>query len=438
MSNNTPSTKVLPGFMELLPADQLLFNSIKETIRETYESFGFSPIDTPLIERAEVLLSKSGGETEKQVYRFLKGKNDLALRFDLTIPLARYVSEHFHELAFPFRRYHIGKVYRGERPQRGRYREFYQCDIDIIGKESLDLMNDAEIPSVIYAVFSKLNFGKFLIKINNRKIISGLMEELGIKELSVDVLRIIDKLEKIGEEAVCEMLQEIGITEEQSEKIFAFLGLSGTSTEIIEQLRTLGVTAKQFALGVNELECVVANLALLGVPEEAFMIDLTIARGLDYYTGTVYETTLVDHPEIGSICSGGRYDNLAKKFTDKKLPGVGISIGLTRLFWQLTEVGIIKNSATANTNVLVIPLTEDLSTAISIAKTLREQSIATELYAEKAKMKTKLSYANKRGVPYVILVGEEEINTGRYGLKNMETGEQVECTIDELAENLRA
>lgn len=417
-------TRVLPGFMELLPAEQIVFNNMLDMIRRTYEQYGFVPIDTPVIERADVLLAKVGGETAKQIYRFAKGDNDLALRFDLTVPLARYVAEHASDLAFPFRRYHIGKVYRGESPQKGRYREFYQCDVDIIGNETLSLINDAEIPRIVYDVFTKLAIGPFVIRINNRKLITGLLNSAGVGNLAVEVMRVIDKIEKVGEEEVRFNLLSLNLTESAIQLIFKFLAIKSTADETIQQLKTLGIVDTVFELGISELTEVVRCMRVLGIPDGAFAIDLSIARGLDYYTGTVYETTLVDYPGVGSICSGGRFDNLAEKYTDRKLPGVGISIGLTRLFSQLQGVGLIKSGSSTLTKVLVVPLVDDPAVSLEIATMLRTSGIAVEVYLEGGKMKKKLSYADKIGVPFVILVGEEEISSGLFAVKNMDTGNQ--------------
>ena len=429
-------TKVLPGFMELLPANQLLFNDMTKTISGVFEQFGFVPIDTPAIERAEVLLSKTGGDTEKQIYSFKKGDTDLALRFDLTVPLARYVSEHVHNLNFPFRRYHIGKVHRGERPQKGRYREFYQCDIDIVGKDSLNLINDAEIPAVISAVFTKLDFGPFVIRINNRRVVTGLLESLDLSSLSTEVLRVIDKLDKIGKDAMREMLTELLVSSEAIDQLFTFLSIKGTNEEVLVALKDLKIENKTFEAGISDLETVITHLKDFDVPEKNYMIDLGIARGLDYYTGTVYETMLVEHPEVGSVCSGGRYDNLAEKFTPQKLPGVGISIGLTRLFSQLIDLNIIQSGAATKSKVLVIPMIDDISIALKLASQLRARDIATETYTEDAKIKTKMSYANKKGIPYVLLVGEEEVAENLYSLKEMETGEQMKDSMEVLIQKL--
>ena len=424
--------RTLPGFMELLPSEQILFNQIKETIEDTYKMYGFLPLDTPVIELSDVLLAKAGGETEKQIYRFNKGDTDLALRFDLTVPLSKYVAKNYGNLSFPFRRYQIGKVYRGERAQKGRFREFYQCDIDIIGDGELDLINDAELPSVIYTIFTKLGFSDFTIKINNRKILNGLFQSLGQKENAVEILRIIDKIEKIGKENVIEELRKINIEDGVINKIIDFIEIRGTNSEKLEKLKSLGIENETFNKGIEELEFVANNMSLFGVPEENYMIDLTIARGLDYYTGTVYETFLNDYRELGSICSGGRYENLAEYYTDKKLPGVGISIGLTRLFYKLNELNLIKTNKKSISDILIIPMTEDLSTAIRIATKLRNQGIKTEIYLNNKKLKAKFKYADKLEIPYVIIIGEDEIRNNVVKLKDMKTGEEKEVSMDDL------
>ena len=377
MAKTEPRT--LSGFMELLPNEQILFNQMKETIENTYKKFGFLPLDTPIVELSEVLLAKAGGETEKQIYRFNKGDTDLSLRFDLTVPLSKYVAKNYGNLSFPFRRYQIGKVYRGERTQKGRFREFYQCDIDIIGDGELDLINDAELPSVIYSIFTDLGFSDFTIRVNNRKILNGLFEGIGQKEASVEILRIIDKIDKIGKEAVIEELQKLGVAESAVQKIVNFIEIEGTSEEKLEKLKSLDIENETFKTGIYELEYVIKNMNLFGIPEKNYNVDLTIARGLDYYTGTVYETFLNDYRELGSVCSGGRYENLAEYYTDKKLPGVGISIGLTRLFYKLNELELIKATKKSIAQVLVIPMVEDLTVPIKVATALRNNGINTEI-----------------------------------------------------------
>ena len=424
--------RTLAGFMELLPNEQILFNQMKEKIENTYKKFGFLPLDTPIIELSEVLLAKAGGETEKQIYRFQKGDTDLALRFDLTVPLAKYVAKNYGNLSFPFRRYQIGKVYRGERAQKGRYREFYQCDIDIIGDGELDLINDAEMPSVIYAIFKELGFEDFTIKINNRKILNGLFESVEQKENSVEILRIIDKIEKIGKQSVIEEFQKLGLKEKQIKNIIDFIEIEGTSDQKIEKLENLGIQNETYKKGVEELKAVIKNVKLFGVPESNFTVDLTIARGLDYYTGTVYETFLNDYREIGSVCSGGRYENLAEYYTNKSLPGVGVSIGLTRLFYKLNELNIIKAEKKSVADILIVPMVENLEEPIKLATKLRNMGINTEIYLNDKKLKAKFKYADKLEIPYVIVMGEDEIKSGEITLKDMKTGEEEKLPIDEV------
>ena len=424
--------RTLAGFMELLPNEQILFNQMKEKIENTYKKFGFLPLDTPIIELSEVLLAKAGGETEKQIYRFQKGDTDLALRFDLTVPLAKYVAKNYGNLSFPFRRYQIGKVYRGERAQKGRYREFYQCDIDIIGDGELDLINDAEMPSVIYAIFKELGFEDFTIKINNRKILNGLFESVEQKENSVEILRIIDKIEKIGKQSVIEEFQKLGLKENQIKNIIDFIEIEGTSDQKIEKLENLGIQNETYKKGVEELKTVIKNVNLFGVPESNFTVDLTIARGLDYYTGTVYETFLNDYRELGSVCSGGRYENLAEYYTNKSLPGVGVSIGLTRLFYKLNELNIIKAEKKSVADILIIPMVENLEEPIKLATKLRNVGINTEIYLNDKKLKAKFKYADKLEIPYVIVIGEDEIKSGEITLKDMKTGAEEKLPIDEV------
>ena len=429
--------RTLPGFMELLPNEQIKFNSMMDKIRKSYEEFGFLPVDTPIIEMADVLLAKAGGETEKQIYRFNKGENDLALRFDLTVPLAKYVCEYNNDITFPFKRYQIGKVYRGERPQKGRYREFYQCDIDIIGDGELSIINDAEMPSVIYTTIKKLGFNNFTIRINNRKILNGLYKELELKENSVEIMRIIDKLEKIGTDNVIKCLQDLNIAQDKIDKIISFIEIDGSTDEKLEKLKALNFKNELFLQGLDELSQVVKYVRLFGVPDTNFKVDLTIARGLDYYTGTVYETFLNDYREVGSVCSGGRYDNLAEFYTDKKMPGVGVSIGLTRLFYKLNELDIIKEKEKSISKVLVLSMTENTDRALEVGTKLREAGINTDVYLENKKTKAKFKYADKLQIPYVAIIGEEEEKNGTVSLKNMETGEQKEVDIDELIKILK-
>ena len=435
--NKKVEPKTLPGFMELMPTEQILFNQIKEQIRQTYEEYGFLPLDTPIIESSEVLLAKAGGETEKQIYRFNKGENDLSLRFDLTVPLAKYVSQYYSQLSFPFRRYQIGKVYRGEKPQKGRFREFYQCDIDIIGDGELNIANDAEIPSVIYNIFKNLGFDKFTICINNRKILNGLYEHLELKEKSVDIMRIIDKIEKIGKENVIKELQKIGVDNKSIELIMNFMEIEGNTDERLYKLEQMQIKNGLLEEGLNELKSIVRNIRLFGVPDQNFTVDYTIARGLDYYTGTVYETFLDEYKSLGSVCSGGRYDNLAEYYTDKKLPGVGISIGLTRLFYKLNEMNIIKAKQKSISKVLVISMGEDLSKSIETVTALRKAGISSEVYLNDKKIKTKFKYADKLKIPYVIVIGEDEIKNNVITLKNMENGQQEVLILEEAINKIK-
>ena len=425
MATMTPRT--LSGFMELLPKPQQQMERMMEILRRTYALYGFTPLDTPVIEAAEVLLAKGGGETEKQIYRFQKGDADLALRFDLTVPLAKYVALHYNDLSFPFRRYQIGKVYRGERAQRGRFREFYQADIDIIGDGRLSITNEAEIPAIIYKTFSTLGLRRFQIRVNNRKILNGFYAMLGLTEKSGDVMRTVDKLDKIGPEKVKSILvEDVGVSPAAADEVLSFIAIGGGNQAVLAALEGYQSRSAVFDEGLEELRTVVKYLSAFGVPEENFAVDLTIARGLDYYTGTVYETTLLDHPEIGSVCSGGRYDNLAEYYTEKQLPGVGISIGLTRLFYVLGEQGLLNpDLPTAPADVLILPMTEDLSAAIALATQLRENGIRTQLHCEEKKFKQKISYADKLGIPYVIFLGEDEIAGGAVACKDMATGEQT-------------
>ena len=431
MAKMTPRT--LSGFMELLPAPQQQMERIMEILRKTYSLYGFTPLDTPVIESSEVLLAKAGGETEKQIYRFQKGDSDLSLRFDLTVPLAKYVALHYNELSFPFRRYQIGKVYRGERAQRGRFREFYQADIDIIGDGKLDITNEAEIPSIIYQTFTSLGLTRFQIRVNNRKILNGFYAMLGLTEQSGDIMRTVDKLDKIGAGKVRTCLTEdVGLTAEQADEIMRFISITGSNRQVLDALAGYQGRHELFDQGLEELNTVTRYLSAFGVPEENFAVDLTIARGLDYYTGTVYETTLLDHPEIGSVCSGGRYDNLAEYYTDRQLPGVGISIGLTRLFYVLGDQGLLNPQLpTAPADVLILPMTQDLTPAIRLATRLRSAGVRTQLYTEQKKFKAKMNYADKLGVPYVVFLGDDEIAAGLVACKDMTSGEQTKLSFED-------
>ena len=432
--------RTLSGFMELLPDKQQRFETMAEILRRTYASYGFAPLDTPAIEDAQILLAKGGGETEKQIYRFQKGDSDLALRFDLTVPLAKYVALHYSELVFPFRRFQISKVYRGERAQRGRFREFYQADIDIIGDGKLDILNEAEIPAIIYKVFKGFGLNRFQIHVNNRKVLNGFYALLGLTEKSGDIMRTVDKLDKIGADKVkLILLEDCGLAEAQADEILKFISIRGTNAQVIAALEGYGGRNEMFDQGLSELKTVTANLSAFGVPEENFAVDLTIARGLDYYTGTVYETTLLDHPEIGSVCSGGRYDNLAGYYIDKALPGVGISIGLTRLFYVLDEQGLLNPALpSAPADALVLPMTESPAAAIALAEQLRSAGLRVQLYCEQKKFKQKMAYANKLAVPFAVLLGEDEIAEGVCSVKNMVTGEQLKLTAQEAAAHIKA
>lgn len=429
-----PST--LPGFMELLPAEQIMFNHMRDTIRNVYERYGFIPLDTPVIEKSDVLLVKSGGETEKQVYRFMKGDSDLAMRFDLTVPLARYVAQHMANLTFPFRRYQIGKVYRGEKNQKGRFREFYQCDIDIIGRNHLDVVNDAEVPAIINDVFTQLKLPDFIIRINNRKLMNGLFQHFGLAGRP-EILKAIDKLEKIGPDKTRKELMEAGIEEASIDAIFRFIQLKGSNDEILDGLKQAAIDNELYQTGVEELTRVTKLIRAFGVPEAHFALDLTIVRGLDYYTGTVYETLLKNYPEIGSICSGGRYDNLAEHYTKEKLPGVGISIGLTRLFYQLNEAGLLgEMKEQVLTQLLVVPIGDTLETCAKVARRFRDANVITEVFLEDTKIAKKMNYANKQGIPWVVIIGDEEVQDGLVALKDLETGDQERMSWEEALKKI--
>ena len=433
--------RTLSGFMELLPAPQQQMERMMEILRRTYSLYGFTPLDTPAIEAAEVLLAKGGGETEKQIYRFNKGDTDLALRFDLTVPLAKYVAINYGQLSFPFRRYQIGKVYRGERAQRGRFRVFYQADIDVIGDGPLDIINEAEIPSIIYKTFTELGLDRFQIRVNNRKILNGFYAMLELSQVAGDIMRTVDKLDKIGPDKVRTLLmEENGLSEEKADQILAFIAIRGTNEEVIAALEGYTGRNELFDLGLSELKSVTGYLAAFGVPQSHFAVDLTIARGLDYYTGTVYETTMLDHPEVGSICSGGRYDNLAEYYTDKKLPGVGISIGLTRLFYVLNEQKMLSDSLpTAPADVLVIPMDEaQQGYAISVATQLRTQGVRTQIYCERKKFKAKISYAAKLGIPFALFLGGDEEAAGSVTYKDLTSGQQKTADFAAAAADILA
>lgn len=409
------------GFGEYLPGEQIEFNRLLDIIRTTYEKYGYSPIDTPDIELSEVLLAKGGGETEKQIYRFTKGKNDLSLRFDLTVPLARYAAEHEGELVFPFRRYHIGKVHRAERAQAGRFREFYQCDIDVIGSASTVI--DAEFPAVINEIFEKFGFGEFTIRINNRMVLNGFFESIGLSESSKEVLRVVDKVEKITKEEFRQELAELGLSEAQVAQLEEFIGIRGDNNTVIARLRSLRVQSDMFMLGVAKLEELVAALRIMGVPEKRFTIDLQIARGLDYYTGTVYETILNDLPGVGSVCSGGRYDDLAGHYTNTTLTGVGISIGLSRLFYKLREAGVIVPTKQSLARVMMMPIeADDMPVALKVASELRAEGLPTIVNTEPTAMKKRMKYADRMGFDLVLVVGEQERLSHTINIKDMRDG----------------
>ncbi|MGV8942305.1 MAG: histidine--tRNA ligase [Lysobacter sp.] len=443
-----------PGVMELLPPDQIAFQRMLDTIRRNFERFGFLPVETPVMELSEVLLTKSGGETERQVYfvqstgalekatQAGEGTPELALRFDLTVPLARYVAEHEHDLAFPFRRYQMQRVYRGERAQRGRFREFYQCDIDVIGKDALSVRFDAEMPAVIHAVFSALAIGKFTIQLNNRKLMRGFFEAQGVADgdLQARVLREVDKLDKRGADYVRETLtgEDFGLSTAAVDTILAFVEVRSTShADALARLDAFGEGNDSLRAGVSELREVLDLIRAMGVPESDYALNFSIARGLDYYTGTVYETTLDDYPQIGSICSGGRYDNLASQYSKSKLPGVGISIGLTRLFWQLREAGLV-DTAASTVQVLVTQMdAQSLPHCLAVASELRQAGLNTEVVMESSKLAKQFKYADRAGIRFVVVLGEDEIRQGTVTVKDLRRADQFEVARAELARALR-
>lgn len=429
----------LAGTMELIPADQIVFDRIKSVIENTYKKYGFLPLDTPSIELSQVLLAKAGGETEKQIYRFNKGDSDICLRFDLTVPLAKYVSARVNELTFPFKRYQIGKSYRGERPQRGRYREFYQCDIDIIGKDSLSLSNDAEVLCVIYDIYRQLDFGKITIMLNNRKIVTGFLEALNLKDKATEILRLVDKFDKIGEASLVECLaKEVGLDKKTIDIVMKFLKIAGTNSQKIAELKKFKVDNETFKLGVSELETVVNLVRSAGVPEEYFSVNFALMRGLDYYTGTVFETVLDNARDIGSVGGGGRYDNLAGYYTKQNLPGVGVSIGLSRLFFALQEKGLISKQKLSISKALIIPMEERFNdNALMIASLLRANNINVQTFFEDTKFKNKIAYADKLNIPFIIIIGEDEVKAGKFTLKNLESREQATISAGDIVNILR-
>lgn len=432
------TAKTLPGFMELLPEEQIVMEQMKAVIRHTYELFGFAPLDTPVLELAEVLLSKSGGDTEKQIYEFKKGDTSLAMRFDLTVPLAKYVALYNNDLTFPFKRYQIGKVYRGERPQKGRFREFYQCDIDIIDRDELNIVYDAEVLAVIYTIFNKLQLPAFKIYINNRKLLSGFLESLEIADKTTEVLRLVDKIKKIPEAAFLGELADLGLPEELNRKVLNFITISGSNEDILQQLEAQSINNESYTTGLSELKTVIEQAHNLGINSTNIQIDLSITRGLDYYTGTVYETFFDEHPEFGSVCSGGRYDNLSSVFMDKKFPGVGISIGLTRLYDQLHSAGLLKISGcTPNRALIVVQNNDFRNDGIKLLGQLRQNDIPADIMLRDCKFKKKMEYANKIKIPFLIIIGEDEIATSTYTLKDMNSGEQMRLDLPNLITALK-
>ena len=413
----------LSGFMELLPEHQVYFNMMAQRLRESFALYGYTPLDSLPMQPAEILLAKGGGETEKQIYTLRKGDTDLAIRYDLTTPLAKFVALNYGKLTFPFRRFEIGKVYRGERAQRGRFREFYQADIDIIGDGALDILNDAEIPSTIYHCLSSLGLKRFVIHINNRKVLSGFFELAGAGENTSEVMRTVDKFAKIGLDKTAELLMQLGLSKSGTDDILSLCTFEGDPLDFLEKFKGRN---ELFDEGASELASVARHMGDFGVPKEHFKVDLSVARGLDYYTGTVYETLMTDFPEVGSICSGGRYDNLAEYYTDKKLPGVGISIGLTRLFSILQEQNMLNPKLlSAPADVLIIPMTDDFSHAIRLATSMRELGLRIQIYCENKKFKQKVAYADKQNIPFVVFLGEDEISKDMITVKEMESGKQT-------------
>ncbi|MBV8060853.1 MAG: histidine--tRNA ligase [Alphaproteobacteria bacterium] len=439
--------RTIAGTMELLPREQMIFQHIFDTIRHSYERFGFIPIETPVFEEKDILLTKSGGETEKQVY-FVQSTGslqqgyeaDMALRFDLTVPLARYVAEHERELNFPFRRYQMQRVYRGERAQRGRFREFYQCDIDVIGKDKLDPIFDAELPAIIAQIFESLRIGDFTIHFSNRKILLGLLSGWGVTEEEKRklILREVDKLDKIGTDKVRDAIAALGLTAQQAGEVLKLIAHTGSKAEVLAALKNVQCNDPVFVEGLNEVSQMVEALAALGVPEKRTRLNLAIARGLDYYTGTVYETTVDAHPEFGSVCSGGRYENLASYYTKSKLPGVGISIGLTRLFDLLTTYNLMpQHLQKSSVQVLIAQMDVALRpTYLTLASMLRTAGYNVENYLEPAKLDKQLKYADRAGVPLMLLMGTDEFAKGSVIVKDLAAKTQTEIMQANLVTHL--
>ena len=422
---------ILPGTMELLPNEQLIFNKMKDIIRETYELFSFLPIDTPALEKTEILLAKGGGETEKQIYNIANTSTDTSLRFDLTVPLARYVSMHEHELKFPFKRYQIAKVYRGERNQKGRYREFYQCDCDIIGDEKLSKFYDAELVKIISIIFKKFGFDRFTIMINNRNIMNGFLKSQGVED-TVEAVRALDKYDKIGRESLEELLLNQGIKADAVKEIIALIEFEGTNEETIEYLEGLGIDNETFLKGLAEMKEVLENIKLFKVDENNYKFTLKLQRGLDYYTSTVIETVLDDYKELGSVAGGGSYENLTQFYSKRELPGVGISIGLTRLFFQLSEKNILPKFDSEEKSFLVAPLDIDMSYAISVLNELHSLGVNSEVLYSKMKMKKIFDFAESYSFDYIIFLGQEELDNKKLSVRDLKSKENLTLSIDEL------
>lgn len=422
---------ILPGTMELLPHEQLIFNKMKDIIRETYELFSFLPIDTPALEKTEILLAKGGGETEKQIYNIANTSTDTSLRFDLTVPLARYVSMHEHELKFPFKRYQIAKVYRGERNQKGRYREFYQCDCDIIGDEKLSKFYDAELVKIISIIFKKFGFDRFTIMINNRNIMNGFLRSQGVED-TVEAVRALDKYDKIGRESLEELLLNQGIKADAVKEIIALIEFEGSNEETINYLEGLGIDNETFLKGLAEMKEVLENIKLFKVDENNFKFTLKLQRGLDYYTSTVIETVLDDYKELGSVAGGGSYENLTQFYSKRELPGVGISIGLTRLFFQLSEKNILPKFDSEEKSFLVAPLDIDMSYAISVLNELHELGVSSEVLYSKMKMKKIFDFAESYSFDYIIFLGQEELDNKKLSVRDLKSKENLTLSIDEL------
>ena len=443
---NKVKPSILPGFMELCPKEQLIFNDMVGRMIKVYEQNGCMPMDTPIIEKEEILLAKSAGETEKQVYHIANEKRKQALRFDLTVPFARYVVQNMNELTFPFKRYQFGKVYRGERNQKGRYREFYQLDIDVVNPTRLAIANDAFMMSLAAQAFQSIGLENYVFQMSNRKILSGLLELIGV-ERQREVMVAIDKYDKIGRES-CEQEIEILIGKSKSGYIEELLQISGELEEMLQKLRVFSEKLKgQFYTpdsqsevisylkmleGIAELEEVVKTLKWLGVADKNVKLELKIIRGLDYYTGTIFETIIKGNEGYGSICSGGRYDDLAALYTDLQMPGVGISIGMTRLFFVLKEIGFLENyTLSGESSYLIISLGDTLKECIEVNQVLQRRGIKSEVYFNQDSLKKQLKYADAKAIEKVIIIGEDEIEEGKLVIKDMNTGNQIKVNKEE-------